>query len=136
MGILCWKKNQPNNDEPLGARGEKLAAQYLKSKGYRIREMNFKNSRGRRVGEIDIVAEKDGAIVFVEVKTREKEKYQTTLPEENISPDKLRKLAKIGAIYIAQQKLWDQSYHFDAIAVWLDPVSGVHEIKHLEHIFI
>jgi putative endonuclease len=52
--------------QSLGAWGESAAAAYLESKGYTIRGRNVRTP----YGEIDLVAEKDGSIVFVEVKTR------------------------------------------------------------------
>ena len=50
----------------LGDFGERVAAAHLEAKGYRIRERNFR----AREGEIDIIAERGGTLVFVEVRTR------------------------------------------------------------------
>ena len=50
----------------LGDFGERLAAAHLEAKGYRIRERNFRT----REGEIDIIAERGGTLVFVEVRNR------------------------------------------------------------------
>ena len=50
----------------FGDAGEKKARAYLKKHGYKILERNYKNP----FGEVDIIAEKDGAVVFAEVKTR------------------------------------------------------------------
>lgn len=52
--------------EKQGHRGEMLAALYLQLKFYRLREKRFKTP----VGEIDLVAEKSGTLVFIEVKAR------------------------------------------------------------------
>ena len=54
------------NKRAFGAKGENLAADYLKSAGYKIVKMNFRC----RLGEIDIIASKSGELYFVEVKTR------------------------------------------------------------------
>jgi putative endonuclease len=66
------------NPKELGNLGEKIAQDYLKKKKYRILAQNFK----RKWGEIDIVAKKQGKIIFVEVKTISK-KYGFS-PEDEI----------------------------------------------------
>src|SRR4030065_1733350 len=106
----------------LGKRGEQAAAEFLKSNGYEIIGMNFKNSLGRVIGEIDIIAKELASqeLVFVEVKTREYHKYKDTLPEENITPSKIRKLSKIASAWLNSKNLSDASYRFDAVSVWLD----------------
>lgn len=55
----------------LGKEGEDLAALHLMEKGYRIRHRNWRSGKK----EIDIVAEKDGELVIVEVKTRGNENF-------------------------------------------------------------
>ena len=120
----------------LGSLGEKIAGQYLKKRGYRILARNFQNTKGRRLGEIDIIAEdkKEQEIVFVEVKTREYAKFKDTNPEENITASKLRKLAKIAHNYL-QKKHWeDVDYRFDALAIWIDRQNKKAKIKHIPHL--
>ena len=129
---MFWKKKKSN----LGQLGEKAAVKYLKKKGYRIIALNFQNIKGRRVGEIDIIAKEKDQIVFVEVKTRELEDYGDTLPEENITRQKLYKLQKIAEVYIKENNLWDYSYRFDAISVWISQDRKIAKVKHLESIFL
>lgn len=121
-----------------GKTGEQVAANFLKNMGYEILGMNFKNDSGRRLGEIDIIAldSKQNEMVFVEVKTREYNRYQDTLPEENINYQKLRKLVKIATIYLRQNKLEDCAYRFDAISVWLDYGTRMAKIKHIPNIYL
>ncbi len=118
----------------IGDLGEDAAAKFLTQKGYKIIERNYQNNLGRRLGEIDIVAldEKNKEIVFIEVKTRAGKKYLETLPEENITPQKLRKLSKIGPAYLRQRQILNSSYRFDAISVWLDEDLKTAKIKHIE----
>ena len=59
------------NKRKFGIIGEKIAQKYLKNNGYKIIENNYYT----RNGEIDIIANKEKYIVFVEVKTRTNEKY-------------------------------------------------------------
>ena len=118
----------------IGKKGEEIAAEFLKNNGYEIIEMNFKNRLGRVIGEIDIIAKelKSRELVFVEVKTREYQKYKDTLPEENITPAKLRKLSKIASAWLNYKNLAGASYRFDAISVWLDRTTKQAKIKHIK----
>lgn len=129
---MFWSKKE----KTLGQIGEDIAAKYLKKKGYKIIERNFKNKIGRQVGEIDIVAEKNKELVFVEVKTRIVRTGENILPEENITPSKLHKLAKAGNNYIKAKKLLSKPYHFDAVSVLYDSAEKKAQVRHLENIFI
>lgn len=122
-----------NNTKNLGNLGEETAVNFLKDNGYKILDRNFQNNLGRRLGEIDIIAKdfKNGEIVFVEVKTREYEKYKDTLPEENITYAKLRKLNKIANTYLRIKNLNNVPYRFDAISVWISEKTGESKIKHI-----
>lgn len=131
--MLFW--NQKEAAKNLGQMGEDLAVKYLKDKDYKILDRNFCNTKGRRMGEVDIIAQKEKEIIFVEVKTREMLKYDWTLPEENINRQKLHKLSKIATFYVRQKNLWNNPYHFDAISVWIDIASKKAKIRHLENIF-
>lgn len=115
----------------FGDIGEKAAAKYLEDKGYKIIAKNYKNTTGRILGEMDIIAKDKDEMVFVEVKTREMQKYKNTPPEENISYTKLRKMAKIANIYLRQNSLDNAPFRFDAISVWLDLEHKKCKIKHI-----
>lgn len=120
----------------LGDLGERVAAKYLENKGYEILDRNFQNNSGRQLGEIDIIAKdaKENEIVFVEVKTREYFKFKDTLPEENITYAKIRKLAKIAEAYLKIKNLLDENFRFDALSVWLDLRSKKAKVKHISNI--
>ncbi len=120
----------------LGAWGEKLGCQYLCAKGYAILGTNYKNPFGYRLGEIDIIAEKEKTIVFVEVKTRLDRGRETPLPEQNITRDKLAKLVRIAAHYLRQEKKERQAYRFDALAILVNIETKEAKIRHLESIFL
>ncbi|MBU2028601.1 YraN family protein [Patescibacteria group bacterium] len=124
--------------ENTGKTGEKVAVNFLKEHGYEILTLNFKNNFGRRLGEIDIIAREKVArqIVFVEVKTRDFQKYQNTLPEENITYSKLRKLEKIAQFYLRLNHLSADNYRFDAISVLLDKENHKAQIRHLKNIYL
>jgi putative endonuclease len=132
------KSSLTSNNQSTGQTGEQVAANFLKNKGYAILAMNFKNNTGRRIGEIDIIARdtQEQEIVFVEVKTRDYISYSQTLPEENINYQKLRKLAKIAAVFLRQKHWEDVPHRFDAISVWLDWKTRRAKIKHLPSIYL
>ena len=132
------RKINPSNTSSTGKIGELAAANFLTSKGYEILVMNFKNTHGRAVGEIDIIARdmNKNELVFVEVKNRDYKKYKDTLPEENIGYQKIRKLAKIASIYLRKMNWDDQPHRFDAISVWLNWETRIAKIKHIDNIYL
>lgn len=78
----------------LGEKGEGLAAEYLKNQGYRIIKRNYKT----RIGEIDLIANHGGTLVFIEVKTRESLLYGE--PFEAVNKRKRRKIANVATLYL------------------------------------
>lgn len=125
-----------HSSSELGVLGEELAERYLKTKGYTILQKNYCNTIGKRLGEIDIVAEKGQELVFVEVKSRLGTSESTLLPEANITREKLRKLERIAQCYLREKRSEKCPYHFDALSVLYDPVLKKAKIRHLEHIFL
>lgn len=120
----------------IGARGEKSAQEYLRRCGYKLLEVNFTNSSGRRLGEIDIIAKDGDEIVFIEVKTRKKSSAGSGLPEENITATKLYKLNKIAVYYLRIKQSESLSYRFDAITVMANMEDNTATLRHLKNIFI
>jgi putative endonuclease len=97
--------------DQIGFQGEQIASQFLVDQGYAIRARNWRV----REGELDIVAEEDGIIVFVEVKTRRSRKYG--YPEEAITAAKRRRLLKAAFAYLEEHQLLDREWRFDVIAI-------------------
>jgi len=129
--------------ESVGVLGEKMAVKFLRKKKYKILETNFQNTRGKRLGEIDIIAKVKNnrgvwEFVFVEVKTRvvKSDKKDDVFPEENINRQKLYKLQKIAQFYIRENDLWDFAYRFDAVSVILSGDCKKARIRHLKNIFL
>lgn len=103
---------------------EKEAEVYLKKKGYKILERNL------RIGylEMDLIAEKDKTIVFVEVKRRENLDYGE--PENFIDKKKIDKLKNFAKIYLSMKNQYDDyDVRFDVIGM----SNGV--LKHIEDAF-
>ena len=128
-------QNKPKNVK-IGELGENLACRYLTNKGYAILERNYTNTKGVRLGEIDIIALYKGQIVFVEVKTRITQTQEALPPEANINRTKLMKLQKIAQVYLREHKKENCLYRFDAISVLYDEFDKKALIKHIESIFI
>lgn len=111
----------------LGSAGERLAAERLRQAGYVVRAANYRC----KVGEIDIVAEEDGDIVFIEVKTRRGTAYG--LPEEAVTPAKQRKLIAAAQTYLAAQGQLDASWRIDVVAIALTPAGTLQEVRIYRH---
>ena len=94
-----------------GNYGEELACQYLKNLGYKILERNYLI----RGGEIDIVCQDKEYLVFMEVKTRYSHDFG--LPEESITPWKIKSLLKTALFYIQKINWGDKGYRIDLITV-------------------
>lgn len=94
-----------------GKRGEELAAFYLQSQGYQILERNFR----KRYGEIDIIAQEKNTLVFVEVKTRWSKKFG--LPEEAVTPWKLKSVIKTAQYYKMLHPELPEAMRIDVVAV-------------------
>jgi putative endonuclease len=82
----------------FGQKGEELAANFLKKKGYRIVEQNFRVS----FGEIDIIAWDRETLVFIEVKTRKNIRY--AMPFEAVNSHKIKKLSDTALFYLKKFK--------------------------------
>lgn len=98
------------DEQALGDRGENVAAKYLRNKGYKILERNFRT----QVGEIDIVARDGKVLVFVEVKTRA---YDDPTPEEQVNPVKMHQITKAAKIYLNRFGPTQPPARLDVVAI-------------------
>lgn len=120
-----------------GRKGEDIATRYLKGKGWKILERNYRNLSGKSLGEIDIIARDADEIVFVEVKARTvAESVEDILPESAITPEKLRRLSRIGESYMIERGKRDRPYRFDAIAIQLFEDGREPDVRHIRSIFL
>ena len=95
----------------LGAAGETLVANYLKSQGAQIITQNWRIKEG----EIDLVARLNGVLIFVEVKSRSSNAFGH--PLEAIDRKKAFRLQRLALAWIAMHDLWGAEYRIDAAAV-------------------
>ncbi len=98
----------------VGILGEKLAKDFLKKRGYRIIETNYRCPEG----EIDIVARHKDFLVFVEVRTKTSREFGS--PEESITPAKREKLRTTAAQYQQSHDNLPPSWRIDVVAVELN----------------
>ena len=111
----------------LGDIGEELAKKFLKKKGYRIRETNFRC----REGEIDIIAEKKDYLVFVEVRTKTSSGFGS--PEESVTSAKKDKLITSALTYMSSHKNLPSSWRIDFVGVELGENGKATRIELIEN---
>ncbi|SFV70397.1 Predicted endonuclease distantly related to archaeal Holliday junction resolvase [hydrothermal vent metagenome] len=104
----------------FGDKAESLAVAFLEEEGFRIIERNY---FARKLGEIDIIAQKDEVIHFVEVKGGQ----GSFEPSYNLTPAKLRKVIKSSQYYMKIKNL-DQAFCIDALLVRDDEVEFIENI--------
>ncbi len=113
-GLFSRKLNNMEHSEQrrgLGAWGERHAKDFLLKLGYTIIESNYRS----KTGEIDIVAEDKGCLVFVEVKTRRNRSFGG--PEESFTVRKEERLALLADEYIQERCLQPEDWRLDLVTV-------------------
>jgi putative endonuclease len=101
----------PTRNIELGKCGEEDAVKFLKQKGYRILQRNYKS----KLGEVDIIAKDKECICFIEVKTRAS--LEKGLPQESITKNKQHQITKAALNYLKENKLWDKPARFDVVSI-------------------
>jgi len=112
----------------FGQESEMRAEQFLLAKGYRILDRNVRTP----LGELDLVAEDQGVVVFVEVKGRATEAFGGALLA--VDHRKRVKLTKLATQYLAQRHWSDKACRFDVVLVQGKPSEGG-GIEHLQNAF-
>lgn len=102
----------------LGSEAERIAADFLRSRGLEIIELNHRN----KIGEIDIIA-KDGDI-FVIVEVKSKTGIGRGSPEEMVDQRKQRKLIKTAEAYFMLNEIDEPDWRIDVVAVEYDNFGG------------
>ncbi len=104
-----------------------MARDFLKKKGYKIIDTNFRC----REGEIDIISREKDCLVFVEVRTKSGDSFGT--PEESITFSKREKLIASALTYMSEGHGLPESWRIDFVAVELDPNGKVKRIELIEN---
>ena len=111
----------------LGLDGERVAARWLRSRGWRILAHRFR--WGHR--DIDLVVERDRTVAFVEVKSRRGSRFAD--PVQAVDWRKQREVTRTAAVWVARNGEEGLAYRFDVIGVLFTP-SGV-RVRHVEQAF-
>ena len=110
-------------NQRIGRWGEQAAADYLTGRGYEIVSRNIRTP----YGEIDLIAKKDGFMVFVEVKARTSGTFGP--PEIAVTPRKRQHMVSCAEYYAQQNEI--DHWQIDVIAI--ERVEGRSEITHFEN---
>ena len=112
----------------FGQLGEDAATKFLEAHGYKIVARNFRI----RSAEIDIIAQIDGVIIFVEVKARSNIRHG--LPVEAVNIRKQRKIIEAASVFLQDENFSDCACRFDVVEVFLRG-ELVESINHIENAF-
>lgn len=116
------------NTKVAGNFGEDCAAQFLESAGYTIVARNFRI----RSAEIDIIAQRNDVLAFIEVKARSSIRHG--LPSEAVTRRKQKKIIAAAGVFLQDEKFCDCACRFDVVEVYLNG-ERVEEINHIENAF-
>jgi len=111
MQFKLFRNRRKGIIENLGEKGERLAAQFLKKRGYRIIEHNFR----LRQGEIDIVAMDKKELVFVEVKARSSLNQEFLMA--SVNQEKKKRLTRTALYYLRKNNYDGITARFDVVLI-------------------
>ncbi len=112
----------------LGDEGEGQAEAFLRRRGFRILGRNVRSP----LGELDLVADDQGVLVFVEVKRRRTGAYGGAI--EAVDARKRAKLVRLAAQYLAQHRIVDRPCRFDVILIQ-DDAAPASVVQHIANAF-
>ena len=104
-------QNIKKHNQLFGSWGEDCAAAYLEDKGYRIVARNVRTPEG----EIDLIVEKEGKLVFVEVKARSH--GHNGYPEEAITEEKQEHMIDSAEYFLQEHPDYAENWRIDVVAV-------------------
>jgi putative endonuclease len=116
------------NHLEFGEKGEQIAAEFLQEQGYRLIARRYRT----KIGEIDIIVERDGMIVFVEVKTRRNTLFGT--PAEAVNRRKQDKIIHTALYYLNYTRNNNRPFRFDILEVKIS-AEGMTVCNHIINAF-
>ena len=112
----------------VGDEGEGRAEAYLRRQGFRILGRNVRSP----LGELDLIADDQGVLVFVEVKRRRSGAYGGAI--EAVDARKRAKLTQLAAHYLAQHRIRDRACRFDVVLIQ-DDAAPAEAVEHIANAF-
>lgn len=110
-----------------GHLGEEIGREFLRKKGYKIIDQNYKT----KFGEIDLIVRDKKTLVFVEVRTKIGDDLGS--PEDSLNREKIKKLIKNAAVYVSR-KDYQKSYRIDAVCIVLEENRTINRATHYQNI--
>ena len=104
-----------NGRRQTGESGESIAVKFLKKNGYKIIERNYRC----KLGEIDIIAQDNRVLAFIEVKARRTDEFGG--PKWAVTPRKQRKISMVALNYLKETEQMAKKARFDVVAIRLLP---------------
>lgn len=130
MGWLLNKGKLLADREKLGRWGEKRCESFLRKKGFKKLARNY----SCKSGEIDLImVDCEGAVVFVEVKTRADEDIAPA--ESAVTSVKKIRMGRAARYFLATNKIEGRPFRFDVVAIVLGK-KGRPQIRHYENAFV
>lgn len=123
--------------QKLGELGEEIACKFLMKHGFKVTARNYT----KKWGEIDIIAEKEEIIHFIEVKSVAKDLSMTESnsgyrPEENMHPQKLRRLSRVIQTYLISKKIGNTKWQIDLFLVFIDKSKRLARVKPINNLIL
>ncbi len=133
-------KKFTSNSQKIGLLGEEVGCKYLINKGYRILERNYT----KKWGEIDIIAQLNDQLYFVEVKSVSCETLPdfstenpfVKRPEENMHPWKIKRLSRTVQTYLIHKRIGNTPWQFDLLLVYLSLKDRKARVRILSNIIL
>jgi putative endonuclease len=114
-----------NTAHAWGKRGEDLAHRYLQARGLTIISRNYRTRSGS--AEVDLIAADGDVLVFVEVKTRESDRFGS--PDEAVDREKRRHIVRAANDYLRRLDKGFECARFDIVSVLFGETERVEHIR-------
>jgi|SRR3989338_3785907 len=120
--------------QKIGEIGENIAVKFLMKHGFAVLDRNYT----KKWGEIDIVAEKEGRLYFIEVKSVSRETFDLDQynPEDNMHPWKMKRMARTIQTYLLSKRFDDREWQVDLLVVFLNLKDKSAKIKVVKDIIL